>query len=192
MLIVVYFFLSFLGCSKVPKKVPRISLCDCLAPLALLSLQLLQLRAPKKEGFFCCSSFLLPPASSWCARQNLFARRRCAESFGGWGVLLCWVFWGWGGSSCWGSIVMGETNQPSWIVPLKNIAVSGTTYCKLRTFCMYVYRKYRPSFPSVCIGMVITEKYRPNTDRKYRIVISLLVKRKVTIVTLSPSYLEGK
>jgi hypothetical protein len=64
MLIVVYFFLSFLGCSKAPKKVPRISLCDCLAPLALLSLQLLQLRAPKKEGFFCCSSFLLSPASS--------------------------------------------------------------------------------------------------------------------------------
>jgi hypothetical protein len=78
MLIVVYFFLSFLGCSKAPKKVPRISLCDCLAPLALLSLQLLQLRAPKKEGFFCCSSFLLSPASSWCARQNLFARRQSA------------------------------------------------------------------------------------------------------------------
>jgi len=104
MLIVVYFFLSFLGCSKAPKKVPRISLCDCLAPLALLSLQLLQLRAPKKEGFFCCSSFLLSPASSWCARQNLFARRQSApggcsdarpkhlfraESFGGWGVLSC-------------------------------------------------------------------------------------------------------
>jgi len=107
MLIVVYFFLSFLGCS--PKKVPRISLCDCLVPLALLSLQLLQLRAPKKEGFFCCSSFLLSPASSWCARQNLFARRQsapggcsdarmlsllgvggscCAESFGGGGGLL--------------------------------------------------------------------------------------------------------
>ena len=78
--------------------------CDCLAPLALLSLQLLQLRAPKKEGFFCCSSFLLSPASSWCARQNLFARRQSApggcsdarpkhlfraESFGGWGVLSC-------------------------------------------------------------------------------------------------------
>ena len=59
MLIVVYFFLSFLGCSKAPKKVLRISLCDCLALLALLSLQLLQLRVPKKEGFFCCSSFLL-------------------------------------------------------------------------------------------------------------------------------------
>jgi len=76
MLIVVYFFLSFLGCS--PKKVPRISLCDCLVPLALLSLQLLQLRAPKKEGFFCCSSFLLSPASSWRARQNLLARRQSA------------------------------------------------------------------------------------------------------------------
>jgi hypothetical protein len=73
----------------------------------LLSLQLLQLRAPKKEGFFCCSSFLLSPASSWCARQNLFARRQnapggCSDAracwvFWGWGVLLCWVFWGWGG-----------------------------------------------------------------------------------------------
>jgi hypothetical protein len=41
MLIVVYFFLSFLGCGKAPKKAPRrIALCDCLAPLALLSLQL--------------------------------------------------------------------------------------------------------------------------------------------------------
>jgi hypothetical protein len=79
MLIVVYFFLSFLGCGKASKKAPhRIALCDCLAPLALLSLQLLQLRAPKKEGFFCCSSFLLSPASSWCGRQNLFARRQSA------------------------------------------------------------------------------------------------------------------
>jgi hypothetical protein len=62
------------------------------------------------------------------ARRAGAAKRAHAESFGGWGVLLCWVFWGWGGSSCWGSIVMGKTNQSSWIIPLKNIAVSGVRY----------------------------------------------------------------
>jgi hypothetical protein len=79
MLIVVYFFLSFLGCSKAPKKVLRISLCDCLALLALLSLQLLQLRARlRKKAFFAAVHFCSSPASSWCARQNLFARRQSA------------------------------------------------------------------------------------------------------------------
>ena len=110
MLIVVYFFLSFLGCSKAPKKVLRISLCDCLALLALLSLQLLQLRAPKKEDFFCCSSFLLVtsqqlvctseficPPPERAGRVQRLARvlsllgvggSCCAEPFGGGGGLL--------------------------------------------------------------------------------------------------------
>ncbi len=75
MLIVVYFFLSFLGCS--PKKVPRISLCDCLVPLALFRCNCCNCARLRKKAFFCCSSFLLSPASSWCA-QNLFARRQSA------------------------------------------------------------------------------------------------------------------
>ena len=100
MLIVVYFFLSFLGCSKAPKKVLRISLCDYLALLALLSLQLLQLHARlRKKAFFaavhfCCHQpaagvhvrIYLPAAR---VRRAGAAARAHAESFGGWGVLLC-------------------------------------------------------------------------------------------------------
>ena len=39
---------------------------------------------------------------------------------------------------------------------------------------LFYTEMYRPNFPSVSVRMVNTEKYRPNTDRKYRDNISHL------------------
>jgi len=67
---------------------------------------------------------------------------------------------------------------------LKNIAVSCTTYCKLRTFSYLLYRKYRPSFPSVSVRSLPRNTDRIPTENTESVSNSIILVPKLTVLTL--------